>query len=142
VSKASTTSMSFFVSQKSHSSGGSGSGGVSECGSDDDTILEGQLDKEGRIAKAYKPRWFVLTPTSLMYYTDSTKSVHKESMYLTTHSLISPVEIQVSLSKNNEKHKFSATGVDCNAEPVTMTMMSEDARAANTWIERIHGTAV
>ena len=30
---------------------------------DVECIIEGQLDKEGRIAKATKPRWFVLTPT-------------------------------------------------------------------------------
>lgn len=106
---------------------------------DVDSILEGQLDKEGRIAKATKPRWFVLTPTFLTYFTDNSKSVQKESMYLTTESVISPVEVTTSLSKSVQRYRFTITGTDLNAIPMSMTMVTTDESTMNTWIETLNG---
>ena len=106
---------------------------------DIESILEGPLDKEGRIAKATKPRWFVLTPVLLTYYTDQSKNVQKESMYLTTESTISPVEVKTSLSKANQKYKFTITGTDLNGIPMSMTVVTQDEEVVNMWIERIHG---
>lgn len=105
---------------------------------DIECVLEGPLDKEGLIAKATKPRWFVLTPTLLTYFTDQSRSVQKESMFLTTESVISPIEVQISLSKSVQKYKFTITGVDKNGIPISMNLVSTDEYAVNTWIERLN----
>ena len=102
-------------------------------------VLEGQLDKEGRVAKATKTRWFVLTPTVLTYYTDETKNVKKESMFLTTDSDISPVDVHTSLSRSTNKYKFTITGTDSNSILMSMTLVSTDEVAVNTWIEKLTG---
>jgi hypothetical protein len=104
-----------------------------------ESIMEGQLDKEGRIAKAYKPRWFVLTSTELMYFTDKTKSVFKESMFLTTDSRLSPLELQVSLSRSIQKYKFAITGLDSNSIPSTMTLVTTDEATAHSWMQKLTG---
>lgn len=104
---------------------------------DPECVLEGQLDKEGRIAKATKPRWFVLTSTMLTYYTDRTKSIKKESMYLTTDSSLSPIETHQSVSKSTRKHKFTVTGMDPNMIALSMTVVSTDEDVIKKWYERI-----
>jgi len=104
----------------------------------EETIFEGPLEKEGKIAKATKARWFVLTPSMLMYFTSQSKSEKKETMLLSTDTIISQIETQVSLSRSNKKFKFTIHGVDINHISLSMTLVSSDESVINTWIAKIN----
>lgn len=116
--------------------------------STDSIIAQDYLDKEGKYAKSWKKRWFVLYSDRLEYFQDESKGERKGAVGFVSQSIVSEVSVLTisQFMKKITKYSFSIFGVEedgpfsssssspSSSSPVQeMEISSEDENKIRIW---------
>lgn len=90
-------------------------------------VLEGYLQKKGRMVRSWKTRWIVLTKSDLSYYVDETKEVKRGSYHFTADT-----QIQIEDGRTN-RLKFGLTSPTSR----TRVFLTSNEESRELWVNTL-----
>lgn len=98
-------------------------------------IIEDYLEKEGKYAKSWKKRWFVLYSDRIEYFQDETKQEKKGVIYFVTQSMVSDINVVTTSQylKKITKYSFSILGAEEDGVIQEMEISFGDESKIRSW---------